>query len=348
LPRPAGDGRRRGQRAQGGQRNPARSGHEPAGGAGEDGSLNGGGTSARLEDVLDMSEEEQACRFRQRGLCGHRHSLLQHARLSSRLGAVVVALAVAGCTAASAQTYENETGASVRFYGQVSPVWQRFDDGDKTTSNLVDNANSNTRMGLVIARPIGDNSLDADLRNGPRRAPDQRSVAGRAPDLDRLAAHRSAQVRRGLFGPLRHAPRRSGQHGDGWSGDARRLGHHAGRYRHLRRLGWELRFPGQGRRAHGHHDWSGIQEFRRRTAVAFALRHTVVVRVQRRRLLWPNVLAEDDRTDYYDMALRWTGTAGDFDLAAAAGFAWAEPESGDTAKTYMGSATVLHTPIPSL
>jgi predicted porin len=61
--------------------------------------------------------------------------------------------------AASAQTYENDTGGSVRFYGQFSPTWLSFNDGQETTDTLADNANSNTRLGFALKQPFGDNTL---------------------------------------------------------------------------------------------------------------------------------------------------------------------------------------------
>lgn len=44
------------------------------------------------------------------------------------------------------------------------------------------------------------------------------------------------------------------------------------------------------------------------------------------------------------IGLRWFGEAGDFELAAAAGYAWASPPEGDTMERYSGSATFLHAP----
>ena len=73
------------------------------------------------------------------------------------LGATL--MVVLGAASASAQTFENETGGTVRFYGQVSPTYLSFGDGDVTTDNLVDNANSNTRLGFVIEQPAWGGGL---------------------------------------------------------------------------------------------------------------------------------------------------------------------------------------------
>jgi hypothetical protein len=291
-----------------------------------------------------MGEEEQACRFGSRAGCGHRHSRCNRDRRSSRLGAVVVALAVVGCTTASAQTYENENGASVRFYGQVSPVWQRFDDGDKTTSNLVDNGNSNTRMGFVVKEPVGSNVVTMTFETALGVLQTSEVSQSELPawiDWQRTDLRKFEAARSGRFGTL-HA----GQGNMATDGAATldasgttlagsvTVADSAGSFafggkdgvRTDITIGRAFKSFDGGRRLRLRYDtpsWSGFSG-----AVSYGR----------------NVLAEDDRTDYYDTALRWTATAGDFDLAAAAGLAWAEPESGDTAKTYMGSATALHTP----
>jgi hypothetical protein len=290
-----------------------------------------------------MSEDEQECRFRQHRVCRYRHSHRGPGRARD-LGAVVVALAVAGCTAASAQTYENEAGAGVRFYGQVSPVWQRFDDGGKATRNLVDNGNSNTRMGFVIARPIGDNILTLTVETALGVL--QTSEVSQGEHSDRIDWKRM-DLRKfdgafsGHFGTLY-----AGQGSMATDGAATldasgttlsgtvTFDDSAGSFAFRGKdgvltditIGRAFKSFDGGRRFRLRYDtpsWSGFS-----AAVSYG----------------HNILAEDDQTAYFDMALRWTGTANDFELAAAAGFAWAEPELGDTVKSYMGSATVLHTP----
>ncbi len=295
-----------------------------------------------------MSEEEQECRFRQRRVSGHRHSRCNPGGTrdpqSRPLGAIVVALAVAGCTAASAQTYENETGASVRFYGQVSPVWQRFEDGGKTTRNLVDNGNSNTRMGLVIKQPIGDTALMLTLETAlgvlQTSEVSQGELSDRI-DWQRTDLRKFDAAYTGQFGTLY-----AGQGSMATDGAATldasgttlpgtvTFDDSAGSFAFRGKdgvltditIGRAFKNFDGGRRFRLRYDtpsWSGFS-----AAVSYG----------------HNVLAEDDETDYYDMALRWTGAANDFDLAAAAGFAWAEPKLADAVKSYMGSATVLHTP----
>ena len=44
--------------------------------------------------------------------------------------------------------YDTNNGGEVLFYGQFDPAYLSFDDGVSTTSDLVDNTNSNSRVGL--------------------------------------------------------------------------------------------------------------------------------------------------------------------------------------------------------
>lgn len=65
----------------------------------------------------------------------------------------------AAASAASGQTFENDTDGSVRFCGQFSPTYLGFDDGGETTSTVADNGNSNTGLGFVTTQPFGMDGL---------------------------------------------------------------------------------------------------------------------------------------------------------------------------------------------
>jgi len=64
----------------------------------------------------------------------------------------LAALAFALPTAAQQFTAEN--GSTARFYGQFNLGYLSYDDGQKTTSRLVDNANSNSRVGFWLEFPF--------------------------------------------------------------------------------------------------------------------------------------------------------------------------------------------------
>jgi len=59
--------------------------------------------------------------------------------------------------AAAEMKFENGSGGSVLLYGQFDPGYLSFDDGVTTTSELVDNTNSNSRVGLWVRQQYGEN-----------------------------------------------------------------------------------------------------------------------------------------------------------------------------------------------
>ncbi|AVO38481.1 porin [Pukyongiella litopenaei] len=65
----------------------------------------------------------------------------------------VAATAALALPAAAELKYENATGGSVKIYGQFSPAYQSVDDGQDRKNTWVDNAHSNTRVGLWVRQP---------------------------------------------------------------------------------------------------------------------------------------------------------------------------------------------------
>jgi hypothetical protein len=63
-------------------------------------------------------------------------------------------------------TFTNSSGGVTTFYGQVNLTYQSFDDGQQTTSNIVDNGNWNSRLGFTISQPFGENTLRARFETG--------------------------------------------------------------------------------------------------------------------------------------------------------------------------------------
>lgn len=77
----------------------------------------------------------------------------------SNISVVAVLVAVAGAPALAEFKYDNSSGGSVRLYGQFDPAYLSFDDGVSTTSEIVDNTNSNSRVGLDLHQPFGANTF---------------------------------------------------------------------------------------------------------------------------------------------------------------------------------------------
>ncbi len=68
--------------------------------------------------------------------------------------ATALALVVICGTPATAEfRYDNNSGGYSLFYGQFNPAYQGVDDGVESYSNLVDNANSNSRVGYWFRQP---------------------------------------------------------------------------------------------------------------------------------------------------------------------------------------------------
>lgn len=49
--------------------------------------------------------------------------------------------------------YDNATGGHVKLYGQFSPAYLSFDDGEDSFGEIVDNQNSNSRVGVLAVQP---------------------------------------------------------------------------------------------------------------------------------------------------------------------------------------------------
>jgi hypothetical protein len=56
-----------------------------------------------------------------------------------------------------------------------------------------------------------------------------------------------------------------------------------------------------------------------------------------------NVLTADDDTDYSDIAIRWTGVAGDVTIRSAAGYQWLDNPAGDSRRV-AASVAAIHGP----
>lgn len=66
--------------------------------------------------------------------------------------------------------YDTGNGGTVQVYGQFSPVYLSFDDGVSVTSAIVDNTNSNSRIGLWYKTPLetGEFSINLETSFGLR------------------------------------------------------------------------------------------------------------------------------------------------------------------------------------
>jgi Gram-negative porin len=82
--------------------------------------------------------------------------MIQSTRVRVTVAALLTTLAM---PAAAQLKYENSSGGSALFYGQFDPAFVNFDDGVSSTGELVDNTNSNSRVGFWLRGQTGGNEL---------------------------------------------------------------------------------------------------------------------------------------------------------------------------------------------
>jgi hypothetical protein len=58
-----------------------------------------------------------------------------------------------------ATTFTSPSGGVATFYGQLNLTYQGYDDGEQTTSGIVDNGNWNTRLGFTVTQPLDGSTL---------------------------------------------------------------------------------------------------------------------------------------------------------------------------------------------
>lgn len=246
--------------------------------------------------------------------------------------------------AASAQTYENETGGSVRFYGQFSPTWLSFDDGQETTDTLADNANSNTRLGFALTQPFGENTLTLTFETALGLVQTSEISNDDIPDWidwQRTDLRKFEAAWSGNFGIVTVG--QGSMASDGLA-ELDASGTTITSYSSIADVSGGFFFrDGSGALStvtigDAFKNLDGNRRFRLRYETPEFSGFKVAAAYGR------NILAEDDESDNYDVGLRWSRELTDFSLAAAAGYSWVSPEVGDTAGQFAGSATLLHNP----
>ncbi|MFG6561994.1 porin [Phaeobacter sp. 22II1-1F12B] len=79
---------------------------------------------------------------------------------------VAALLALSTTTAVAELKYSNDTGGSVKLYGQFNPAYLSFDDGVASYGDLVDNEVSNSRVGIEVKQEFGSSVLIFDFLTG--------------------------------------------------------------------------------------------------------------------------------------------------------------------------------------
>lgn len=89
--------------------------------------------------------------------------MTQNLKLASAIAVVASAAAI---PAAAELKYENNSGGHVLLYGQLHPALISVDDGQQTETRVLDNDLSNSRVGLWVVQPYGDNTFKFRFETG--------------------------------------------------------------------------------------------------------------------------------------------------------------------------------------
>jgi hypothetical protein len=241
-------------------------------------------------------------------------------------------------------TFTNARGGVATFYGQVNLTYQSFDDGQETTSNIVDNGNWNSRLGFTISQPINENTLrwrfetGLTLRNSSlvsqTETPDwgdwERTLlrwfeVAYESDVGTFSLGQGATAANGTAGLDDSFTFVAGatDSSDGFA--AFRFRNDAGQLTNVT--------VGQVN--------SALDASRR-----FRLRYDTPVfsGVMLSASYGQNVLVTADENDYYEIAARWTGDLGDLAVRSALGYQWIDNPNGDLTRRLAGSFSLVHEP----
>ncbi len=87
--------------------------------------------------------------------------------LNLKTSSVATLLAATTAIPAAAELkYENNSGGYVELYGQFNPALISVDDGQETETRVLDNDLSNSRVGLRLMQPYGDNEFTFRFETG--------------------------------------------------------------------------------------------------------------------------------------------------------------------------------------
>jgi len=241
-------------------------------------------------------------------------------------------------------TFTSPSGGVTVFYGQFNLAYQNFDDGQQTTSKVVDNGNWNSRLGFTFTQPFGENTFRARFESGLTLRNSSLVSQTDTPDWN--------DTRRTLLRWFEVAL-------DSKVGTVS-LGQGATAANGSTGLDDSFTFI-----AGATDSTDGFASFRFRddagalTPVSIGQVNSALDALRRFRVRYDtpvfsgvmlsasygqNVLVDADKNDYYDAAIRWTGNLGDIAVRSALGYQWIDPPGGDTTERLAGSVSLLHKP----
>jgi hypothetical protein len=239
-------------------------------------------------------------------------------------------------------TFTNSRGGVATFYGQFNLAYQSFDDGQETTSNIVDNGNWNSRLGFTITQPMGENTLrwrfetGLTMRNSSLVSQTQTPDWG---DWERTLLRWFEVAYDADFGTLSLGQGATAANGTAGLDDSFTFiagaadstdGFASFRFRDS---------AGDFTNVSVGQVNSSLDPSRR-----FRLRYDTPVfnGVMLSASYGQNVLVTADENDYYEVAARWTCDLGELAVRSALGYLWIDDPDGDTTERLSGSFTLVH------
>lgn len=243
-----------------------------------------------------------------------------------------------------ATTFTNQSGGEVNFYGQLNLAYQSFNDGDETTSGIVDNGNWNTRLGFTITQPLENSTIRYRFETGlglRNSAAISQEFEPDWIDWQRTSLRWFEAAFDTEYGTLSLGQGSTAS--DGTAGLDDSFTFQAGATDSSDGFG-SFRFrDGNGDLTdvtvgQVNNSFDGARRFRIRYDTP------VYEGVMLSTSYGQNILTSGDDTDYYDVAIRWTGDVGDFSVRSAAGYQWLDDPNGENTRRLAGSVSVVHAP----
>ncbi|PRY21544.1 hypothetical protein CLV78_109157 [Aliiruegeria haliotis] len=267
-----------------------------------------------------------------------------HIQISA--GAVLLAASAAH---ADPLTYDDGAGTSIRGYGQLSPFYVQFNDGEETYGNLTDNSHSNTRVGFFVDNELGGDQL---LRFNFETALGAPASSKFSQDVeptwfwDKTRLRKIELIYEGNFGRLsvgQGEMSTDGASSPNLSGttiaSSRAVGDTAGGY--FFRL--DDGTLSDVKISQSHRKWDGSRRLRLRYDTPTFGGSSDGKGFYLSAAYGKEVLAENNDDTYYDAAIRLQDTYGDWSVKGSAGYGWIE-QTDKTSEYWSGAISTLHLP----
>jgi hypothetical protein len=243
-------------------------------------------------------------------------------------------------------TFPAPSGGVTVLYGQFNLTHQSFDDGVDMTRKLVDNGNWNSRLGATFTQQFGEHTFRARFESGLTLRNSSLVSQTSTPGWDdwRRTLLRWFEVAAdSKFGSLSLGQGATAANGSTGLDDS-------------------FTFV-----AGATDSTDGFASFRFRdasgalTPVSIGAVNSALDALRRFRVRYDtpvfsgvmlsasygkNVLVDEDKNDYYDTAIRWTGKLGDLSVRSALGYQWIDPPEDERQRTerLAGSVSLFHHP----